>query len=186
MAYEPKTKPTDASVEAFLDAVEHPGRREDGKVVAAMLAEVSGEKPVLWGPSIVGYGSWKTPSGDWPIVGFSPRKANLVLYVLMGNGHEDDLLARLGPHKTGKSASTSTGCRASTWGCCANWPSGASRPCGRSIPHDPAHDPAADRRRVPGPGHPRLAQNNARLTESIGGPERASRSAGVAYSPPRE
>ncbi len=103
MAYEPKTKPTDASVEAFLDAVEHPGRREDGKVVAAMLAEVSGEKPVLWGPSIVGYGSWKTPSGDWPIVGFSPRKANLVLYVLMGNGHEDDLLARLGPHKTGKS-----------------------------------------------------------------------------------
>ena len=103
MAYEPKTKPTDASVEAFLDAVENPVRREDGKIIAQMLAEVSGEAPVMWGPSIVGYGSYKGPTGDWPIVGFSPRKANLVLYVLSGVAEELDLLDRLGPHKTGKS-----------------------------------------------------------------------------------
>jgi hypothetical protein len=103
MPSEPKTRPTDASVEAFLEAVENPMRREDGKVVARMLAEVSGEPPVLWGGSIVGYGSYKGPTGDWPLVGFSPRKANLVLYVLSGVAEEQDLLDRLGPHKTGKS-----------------------------------------------------------------------------------
>lgn len=102
MASEPKTKPTDASVDAFLDAVENPGRREDGKVVAKMLAEVSGETPVMWGPSIVGYGSCRMSTGDWPVVGFSPRKANMVLYVLSGVAEEQDLLDRLGPHKTGK------------------------------------------------------------------------------------
>ncbi|MDP2258134.1 MAG: DUF1801 domain-containing protein [Caulobacter sp.] len=103
MPSEPKTKPTGASVEAFLDAVENPARREDGKVVAKMLAEVSGETPVMWGPSIVGYGSYKGPTGDWPLVGFSPRKANMVLYVLSGVAEEQDLLDRLGPHKTGRS-----------------------------------------------------------------------------------
>jgi hypothetical protein len=100
---EPKTKPTDASVETFLDAVENPVRREDGKVIAEMLTEVTGEAPVLWGGSIIGYGSYKGPTGDWPIVGFSPRKANMVLYVLSGVAEELDLLDRLGPHKTGKS-----------------------------------------------------------------------------------
>ncbi len=54
MAAEPKTRPTDASVADFLDAVEHSGRREDGKVIAALMSEVTGEKPVMWGPSIVG------------------------------------------------------------------------------------------------------------------------------------
>ena len=103
MPAEPKTKPTDASVEAFLDAVENPVRREDGKVIAEMLAEVTGEAPVMWGPSIVGYGSYKGHTGDWPIVGFSPRKANMVLYVLSGVAEELDLLDRLGPHKTGRS-----------------------------------------------------------------------------------
>lgn len=103
MAAEPKTRPTTASVEAFLDAVEHPGRREDGKVVAKMLEAVTGERPVMWGPSIVGYGSCRMSTGDWPIVGFSPRKANMVLYVLMGDADQGDLLARLGPHRTGKS-----------------------------------------------------------------------------------
>ena len=90
MPSEPKTKPTDASVEAFLDAVENPVRREDGKVIAKLLAEVTGEKPVLWGGSIIGYGSYKGPTGDWPIVGFSPRKANMVLYVLSGVAEELD------------------------------------------------------------------------------------------------
>jgi hypothetical protein len=102
MASEPKTKPTDASVDDFLEAVEHPGRREDGKVVAKLLAEVSGQPPVMWGPSIVGYGSYRSPTGDWPRIGFSPRKGNMVLYVLTGVAEEQDLLDRLGAHKTGK------------------------------------------------------------------------------------
>jgi len=101
MASEPKTKPTDASVEAFLDAVENPRRREDGKAVAKLLAEVTGEKPVMWGPSIVGYGSYKGPTGDWPLLGFSPRKANLVLYIMTGFAEQIALLDRLGKHKTG-------------------------------------------------------------------------------------
>lgn len=100
MASEPKTKPTDVPVDDFIAAVEHPTRRADAQVVKQMLAEVSGEQPVMWGPSIVGYGSYRGPTGDWPIVGFSPRKANLVLYVLGFEG-QDALLARLGKHKTG-------------------------------------------------------------------------------------
>ncbi|ATQ41369.1 DUF1801 domain-containing protein [Caulobacter mirabilis] len=102
MASEPKTKPTDASVADFLEAVPHPGRREDGKVIAAMLTEVTGEQPVMWGPSIVGYGRYRGATGDWPRIGFSPRKGNMVLYVLTGVAEEADLLDRLGPHKTGK------------------------------------------------------------------------------------
>lgn len=101
MPKEPKTRPTDASVEAYLDAVEHPGRRSDAKVIAALMAEVSGEKAVMWGPSIVGYGSYKGPTGDWPIIAFSPRKANLVLYIMKGFKESGDLLARLGKYKTG-------------------------------------------------------------------------------------
>lgn len=100
MASEPKTKPTDVPVADFLDAVEHPGRRADGKVIAALMAEVTGEKAVMWGPSIVGFGSYKGPTGDWPIIGFSPRKANLVLYIMRGFTDSADLLARLGKHKT--------------------------------------------------------------------------------------
>jgi hypothetical protein len=100
MASEPKTKPTGASVADFLEAVEHPGRREDGKIIAALMAEASGEKAVMWGPSIVGYGTYKGPTGDWPRIGFSPRKANLVLYLMSGMDGYADLLARLGKHKT--------------------------------------------------------------------------------------
>jgi len=100
MAAEPKTRPTDASVDAFLAAVENPKRRADAEVVNALLTEVSGEQPVMWGPSIVGYGSYRGATGDWPVVGFSPRKAQLVLYVL-GFPGQDELLARLGKHKTG-------------------------------------------------------------------------------------
>lgn len=102
MASEPKTRPTDVPVSDFLDTVDHPGRREDGKAVARILEEVAGEKPVMWGPAIVGYGSYRGPTGDWPLLAFSPRKANMVLYILSGVAEEQDLLDRLGPHKTGK------------------------------------------------------------------------------------
>lgn len=100
MASEPKTKPTDASVADFLEAVEHPGRREDGKIIAALMAEASGETAVMWGPSIVGFGTYKGATGDWPRIGFSPRKANLVLYLMSDMNGYADLLARLGKHRT--------------------------------------------------------------------------------------
>ena len=72
---EPKTKPTKASVAAFLAAVEHEGRRKDAKAVDKLMRDVTGEKPMMWGSSIVGYGSYESRSGDWPIVGFAPRKS---------------------------------------------------------------------------------------------------------------
>ena len=103
MPAELKTRPTDVPVADFIAAVENPKRRADAEVVRAMLAEVSGEPAVMWGPSIVGYGSYRGPTGDWPIIGFSPRKANLVLYIMPGFAEREDLMARLGKHKTGGS-----------------------------------------------------------------------------------
>ena len=78
---EPKTRPTDASVADFLAAVEPVGRRADAQTVCAVMAEVSGLPPVMWGPSIVGFGSTKMSANDWPEIAFSPRKANVVLYL---------------------------------------------------------------------------------------------------------
>ena len=101
-----KTKPTAVSVEAFLEAVEHHVRRADGKAVCAMLARVTGEPAVMWGPSIVGFGSYhyrydSGHEGDMPRVGFSPRSANLVLYV-GGFPEYDALLGKLGKHRRSK------------------------------------------------------------------------------------
>ncbi|MDE2848258.1 MAG: DUF1801 domain-containing protein [Gemmatimonadota bacterium] len=103
-----KTRPTDASVEAFIDAVDHPRRREDARTLLDLMQRVTGEQPVMWGPSIVGYGSYhyRYASGqeaDWPVVGFSPRKQNLSIYIMTGFEASDALLSRLGKHKTGKS-----------------------------------------------------------------------------------
>ncbi|MBI1187687.1 MAG: DUF1801 domain-containing protein [Alphaproteobacteria bacterium] len=100
--YEPKTKPTGASVAAFIDAVENDERRKDAKAVLKLMREITGEKPVMWGPTIIGFGAYETPTGLWPMTGFSPRKANLVLYVM--TGFEDPaLMKKLRKHKTGKS-----------------------------------------------------------------------------------
>ena len=103
---ETKTKPTDVSVDFFLDGVAHPVRRADGKAVRAMMERVSGEPAVMWGPSIVGFGSYHYRyatghEGDSPRLGFSPRSANLVLYV-GGFPEYEALLARLGKHKCSK------------------------------------------------------------------------------------
>ncbi len=103
-----KTRPTDASVEAFIGAVDHPRRREDARTLLELMHRVTGEEPVMWGPSIVGYGSYhyRYASGqeaDWPVVGFSPRKQNLSIYIMTGFEESDELLSRLGKHKTGKS-----------------------------------------------------------------------------------
>lgn len=103
MAKEPKTKPTQASIEAFLAGVEDPRRREDAQAVLALMSRVTGAEPVLWGPSIVGFGSYTATSGaPWCRIGFSPRKANLVVYLIDGYENRGDLLARLGKHKIGK------------------------------------------------------------------------------------
>jgi hypothetical protein len=103
-----KTQKNDASVEDFLNSVENERRREDSKRILALMTEVTGEEPAMWGQSIVGFGeySYKYASGregEWMLVGFSPRKKNLTLYILSGFEDYDELLSRLGRHKTGKS-----------------------------------------------------------------------------------
>jgi hypothetical protein len=103
---ETKTKPTGESVDAFLDAVAHPVRRADGKAVRAMMERVTGEPATMWGPSIIGFGSYhyryaSGHEGDAPRIGFSPRSANLVLYV-GGFPEYEALLAKLGKHKSSK------------------------------------------------------------------------------------
>ncbi|GAA1512710.1 hypothetical protein BJ978_002287 [Agromyces terreus] len=102
---EPKTVPTGASVADFLDAVEPAGRREDGLILRELFDRVTDTDAVMWGPSIVGYGvrRYRYASGregDWPILGFSPRKANVALYGLQIPGGEA-LVERLGKVKLG-------------------------------------------------------------------------------------
>lgn len=103
-----KTQPQDGSVEAFLDGIENEGRREDCRAVAQLMREVTGEDPVLWGPSIVGFGSYhyryeSGREGDWFLTGFAPRKTALTLYIMAGFPRFDELMERLGRYRTGKS-----------------------------------------------------------------------------------
>ena len=103
-----KTKKNEASVEGFLKSVENDKRREDSFVVLDLMKEVTGEKPTMWGTSIVGFGSYHYKGasgreGDWMKVGFSPRKQNMTLYIMDGFDSYDSLLQKLGKYKTGKS-----------------------------------------------------------------------------------
>ena len=103
-----KTRPTDASVEAFLDAVDDERRRSDARVVAGMMAEITGSTGVMWGSSIVGFGTYhyryaSGREGTFFETGFSPRKRALTLYVMAGFSEYEDLLGRLGRHTTAKS-----------------------------------------------------------------------------------
>lgn len=105
---EPKTVPTDADVDAFLHAVTPAVRRDDGIRLAEIFREATGAAPVMWGPSIVGYGSYRyiSPSdprrrGDWPKTGFSPRKAQLSLYGLKDVPEGAELLPELGRYTEG-------------------------------------------------------------------------------------
>ena len=102
-----KTKATEVSVDEFIEAVPNPQRREDAKKVRALFERLTGEPAKMWGPTIIGFGSYhyKYESGHEGVMcrmGFSPRKAELVLYVLTGFAGQEALLARLGRHKTGK------------------------------------------------------------------------------------
>ena len=100
----PKTRPTDASVTAFLDAAQPPRRAEEGRRLAAIMAEETGAEPVMWGPSMVGYGSYRyaspsrtsTAGGDWPKVAFSPRRGAISLYGLKDRPEGAALLPELG------------------------------------------------------------------------------------------
>lgn len=108
MASEPKTKPTDVPVADFLATVPDAKRRADAETLVPLFEAVTGEKAVMWGPSIVGFGLYRYvyasgQTGDWPVLGFSPRKANLVVYMMDGYDGHANLLARLGKHKIGKS-----------------------------------------------------------------------------------
>jgi hypothetical protein len=97
---EPKTRPTDVPVADFIAAVDNPRRRADAEVLQALLSEMTGVAPVMWGPSIIGYDSYKGPTGDWPRIGFSPRKAQLVLYLMGDFDAREALIARLGKVST--------------------------------------------------------------------------------------
>ena len=102
-------RPTGAAVQAFLTAIPDERRRADAHRLFELMAEITGEPAAMWGPSIVGFGSfhYKYDSGregDAPLAAFSPRKDNLVVYLMAGYEERfPDLLTRLGPHKTGKS-----------------------------------------------------------------------------------
>lgn len=101
---EPKTRPTDVDVATFLAAIADIRRRVDAEMVDAMMREATGEAPVVWGSNIVGYGALDYPgskgkNASWPIVAFSPRKSELVLY--LNTEIEAQFFENLGPHRRG-------------------------------------------------------------------------------------
>jgi len=100
-----KTKPTDASVETFVDSIESEVKRDDCRELLKLIGKITGENPKMWGASIVGFGQYHYKydsgrEGDWFLSGFSPRKQNLTIYMMGGYGEgADDLLGKLGKHK---------------------------------------------------------------------------------------
>ena len=104
---ESKTKPTAASVSAFIGKISEPSQQKDAKLLVQWMEHLSGEKAKLWGTAIIGVGTchYKYDSGregDMPMLSFSPRKSATVLYSLMGFSGSEALLAKLGKHTTGK------------------------------------------------------------------------------------
>ena len=105
---EMKTKPTDASVEQFLNKISDEARREDCFTIARMMEEITGSKPRMWGDSLIGFGAYHYKyasghEGDWPLAAFSPRKNDLTLYIMPGFEHYKELMGQLGKHRTGRS-----------------------------------------------------------------------------------
>ena len=105
---ENKTKPTKQDVNAFLDAVPDEQRRADARALGAMIQDVTGEQPYMYGSSIVGFGNYhyrydSGREGDAPLAAFSPRAKELVVYLDCDGSRSEALLARLGTHKIGKS-----------------------------------------------------------------------------------
>jgi hypothetical protein len=105
--YEQKTKETDVSVIEFIENVENSKKRADAYLLLDLFKEVTGYEAKMWGPSIIGFGSYhyvyKTGhEGDAPLAGFSPRKAKISLYFAPEDTERDALLAKFGKHTTGK------------------------------------------------------------------------------------
>ncbi len=105
---EMKTKRNDQSVEAFLNGIADEKMRQDCFTVLNLMKQVTGAEPKMWGPSIVGFGDYHYKyesgrEGDWFLTGFSPRKQNLTLYIMPGFARYDEIMKKLGKHKTGKS-----------------------------------------------------------------------------------
>ena len=103
-----KTKLNDASVTDFLNSVDNVEKRKDCFVLVDMMREITGAEPKMWGTAIVGFGTYhyryaSGREGDWMQVGFSPRKQSLTLYIMSGFSRYDELMKKLGKHKTGKS-----------------------------------------------------------------------------------
>lgn len=103
-----KTKPTAESVKDFINKIPDEERRADCFQVAKIMEEITGEKPKMWGPSIVGFGTYHYKyasgrEGDWLITGFSPRKKDLTLYIMMGFEKHGELMKKLGKHSVSKS-----------------------------------------------------------------------------------
>jgi len=102
-----KTRVNDDSVEDFLNGVADETKRRDGLTLLGLFKRLTGEQPKMWGSSIIGFGQYHYKSersrqeGDWMLTGFSPRKAALTLYLMLGHGDYTDLLEKLGKHKTG-------------------------------------------------------------------------------------
>lgn len=100
-----KTRPTRVSPETFIAGLSDERRRREAETLLKLLGEVSGQPPVMWGSSIVGYGSYHYKyssgrEGDWCRLAFSPRKQNVTVYLMPGFDEQQDLLSQLGPHKT--------------------------------------------------------------------------------------
>lgn len=103
-----KTLVNDASVEDFINSVDGETKKADAFKILEIYEKETGEKPKMWGSSIIGFGQYhyksdrSTQEGDWPLAGFSPRKQNLTLYIMPGFNDYSDLLGKLGKHKTSK------------------------------------------------------------------------------------
>ena len=102
-----KTKPTKVSVTAFIDGLPDEGKQADAKALVRLMQSATGEKPKMWGPSIIGFGAYHYTyesgrEGDMPLTGFSPRKSALTLYNSMAFTGAEELLTKLGKHSTGK------------------------------------------------------------------------------------
>ena len=101
-----KTKPTTASVEDFINNVKDEQKRKDSFVLLEMMKKASGEEPKMWGASLIGFGNkrYKSPASgrevDWFLIGFSPRKANLSLYLMINHKENEAAIKKLGKHKT--------------------------------------------------------------------------------------
>lgn len=103
-----KTRPNDQDVTEYISKIENPQTRQDSALILEIMLRVTGTEPVMWGDSIIGFGSYHYTyasgrEGDWFLTGFSPRKQSLTLYIMAGFSGYDTLLSRLGVHKTGKS-----------------------------------------------------------------------------------